>query len=183
MALTESNMLPVGTKAPNFYLPHVDGAMIGLDDFKDKEGLLVIFMCNHCPYVIHVAEEVKNLTDEYMERGIGVVGINSNDVKNYPDDSPEKMKEEVNKRGYHFPYLFDGTQQVARSYDAACTPDFYLFDKNLKLVYRGRLDETRPGGAKPHGGDLRKALDQMLAGEAVSVKQLPSMGCNIKWKS
>jgi thiol-disulfide isomerase/thioredoxin len=146
--------------------------------------LLVAFICNHCPYVKHVAAELAVLGAEYQKRGAGVVAINSNDVENYPDDSPAKMAEEVKSRGYTFPYLYDETQAVAKSYGAACTPDFYVFDTDRKLVYRGQMDSSRPDSGKPvTGEDLRAALDAVLNGKPVSVNQKPSLGCNIKWKA
>jgi peroxiredoxin len=184
MALTPSTMLPLGTSAPDFKLPDTNGKMISLADFKNAPALLVIFMCNHCPYVIHIRAGLAQLAKDYLPRGVGIVGINSNDAKNYPDDSPTKMKLEVQKAGYTFPYLYDETQSVAKSYRAACTPDIFLFDKNQKLVYRGQFDDSRPGnGISVTGKDLRAALDAVLAGKSVSEKQKASMGCNIKWKA
>lgn len=186
MVLTPSTMLPLGTPAPEFSLPNAaDGATVQLSDYKDSKGLLVIFMCNHCPFVKHVAEGLKSLTDEYMSKGLGVVAISSNDAENYPADSPEKMKEEIEARGYKFAYLFDEDQAVAKAYKAACTPDFFVFDQDHKLAYRGQLDSSRPENGVPvTGEDLRKALDLVLAGESVPEDdQKPSVGCNIKWKS
>ncbi len=184
MARTESNMLPLGTKAPDFCLPDtVSGKTLCLKDLKTGKGLVVMFICNHCPYVIHVNDEIVRLANEYRPKGIGFVAISANDVENYPDDSPEKMKETAEKLGYPFPYLYDESQDVARAYDAACTPDFYLFDGDLKLVYRGRLDASRPQSDIPvTGEDLRRALDALLEGRPQAEKQYPSMGCNIKWK-
>ena len=190
MALTPSTMLELGTPAPDFSLPDTDGETVALEHFRGKP-LLVMFICNHCPYVKHVAPELKRIGDDYSGR-VDVVAIQSNDVEHYPDDSPEKMKQEKAERGYGFPYLFDGDQAVAKAYTAACTPDFFLFDAQHKLAYRGQLDPTRPhrissgnyddrDGAAD-GRDLRAALDQVLAGETVTVAQVPSMGCNIKWK-
>jgi peroxiredoxin len=175
-------MLPLGTQAPPFALPDTNGNVVSLADFKTAKGLLVIFMCNHCPFVKHVADELKRLTDEYIGKGIGVVAISSNDVENYPDDSPEKMKEEKAARGYAFAYLYDKTQEVAKAYHAACTPDFFLFDGQHKLVYRGQLDESRPKSDKPvTGADLRAAIEALLAGRPPLANQTPSLGCNIKW--
>jgi len=176
-------MLPLGTPAPDFALPDVEGRIWSRDDFAQAPGLLVMFICNHCPFVIHVREQLAQLTAEYMERGIGVVGINSNDWSNYPDDSPERMGEEIERHDYLFPYLVDETQLVAQAYKAACTPDFFLFDGDQRLVYRGQLDGSRPGNdVLVTGEDLRAALDALLAGEPQAERQLPSIGCNIKWR-
>jgi len=181
---TVSTMLPLGTTAPDFSLVNVDGRTISLADFAEARALLVVFMCNHCPYVIHVAPELARLAHEYQARGIAIVGINSNDVSAYPQDSPEQMVHEMELRGYTFPYLFDDDQSVAKAYRAACTPDFFLFDSAQKLVYRGQLDGSRPGSNIPlTGQDLRRALDAVLAGQPVMEDQIPSMGCNIKWKA
>ena len=183
MVRTASTMLPLGTQAPAFSLPDVDGEIVSLSDFADKKALLVIFMCNHCPYVKHVAEQVKLLTDEYMQRGVGVVGISSNDAENYPDDSPQAMAKEKEARGYNFPYLHDADQAVAQAYAAACTPDFFLFDADMRLAYRGQLDSSRPKTDIPvTGADLRAALDEVLHGRSPSEDQRPAIGCNIKWK-
>jgi peroxiredoxin len=183
MVRTPSTMLPLGTPAPDFRLVNVDGREVSLTDFKDAPALLVIFMCNHCPFVIHVADELAKLTREYMGRGVAVVGINSNDASQYPADSPERMVAEAEERGYPFPYLYDETQEVAHAYHAACTPDFFLFDRNKRLFYRGQLDASRPqSGIAVTGRDLRLALDAALAGEDPPQEQLPSLGCNIKWK-
>jgi peroxiredoxin len=183
MVRTASTMLPLGTKAPVFSLPDTDGNTVSLADFANSKALLVIFMCNHCPYVKHVAEQLKSLSDDYMARGVAVVGISSNDADKYPDDSPAAMAQEKQARGYQFPYLFDGDQSVAQAYAAACTPDFYLFDGETNLVYRGQLDSSRPKTDIPvTGEDLRAALDAVLAGQAPSDQQTPSIGCNIKWK-
>ena len=177
-------MLPLGTTAPDFKLPDTNGKIVSPADFKDKAALLVIFMCNHCPYVVHIRAGLAQLARDYLPRGAAIVGINSNDVANYPDDSPAKMKAEVKAAGYLFPYLYDETQAAAKAYRAACTPDIYLFDKNRKLVYRGQFDDSRPGNEIPvTGGDLRAALDAVLAGKPVSLNQKASLGCNIKWKS
>ncbi len=184
MVLTPSTMLPLGTKAPDFSLPNVDGQSVSLADFAGAKALLVVFMCNHCPYVIHVAPELAKLAAEYQAKGVAVVGINANDAATHPADSPEQMVHEVDSRGYTFPYLFDETQDVAKAYHAACTPDFYVFDKEQKLVYRGQLDSSRPNSGVPlSGNDLRGALDAVLAGKPVSSDQKPSIGCNIKWKA
>jgi peroxiredoxin len=183
MALTPSTMLPLGTPAPDFRLPDTDGKLASLDDFRDAPALLVGFICNHCPYVKHIRHELASLAKEYQQKGVAVVGINSNDAENYPDDSPEMMAREKAEVGYTFPYLYDETQGVARAYQAACTPDFYVFDGGRKLVYRGQLDASRPGNPVPvTGKDLRAALDAVLAGRPVGDDQRPSMGCNIKWK-
>ena len=184
MALTPSTMLPLGTTAPEFNLPDTNGKTVSLTDFQDKPALLVLFICNHCPYVKHIRAGLAQLARDYLPKRVAIVGINSNDVENYPDDSPARMKEEVKSAGYLFPYLYDETQAVAKAYRAACTPDIYLFDKNRKLVYRGQLDDSRPGNGIPvTGKDLRAALDAVLAGKPVSAKQKASMGCNIKWKA
>ncbi len=185
MAYTESTMLPLGTKAPDFTLPDtVSGKMVSLKELsKGKKATVVMFLCNHCPYVIHVNPEIVRLANDYIPKGVAFVGISSNDVEQYPDDAPDKMKEVAQRLGYPFPYLYDETQEVAKAYDAACTPDFYVFDENLQLVYRGRLDDSRPGNGKPlTGKDLRRALDAVLAGQPVDPVQYPSGGCNIKWK-
>ncbi len=183
MVRTPSTMLPLGTPAPDFSLVSVDGRTVSLSDFREAPALLVIFMCNHCPFVVHVADHLAQLTREYMARGVAVVGINSNDVANYPADSPEQMVAEAEQRGYAFPYLYDETQEVAHAYRAACTPDFFLFDADQRLVYRGQMDSSRPDSGIPvTGEDLRIALDAVLTGEKPSANQRPSLGCNIKWK-
>jgi peroxiredoxin len=183
MALTPSIMAPLGMPAPNFSLPDTDGKMVSLADFKDAPALLVIFICNHCPFVKHVQAELTRLTREYQARGVAVVGINSNDMATHPEDGPEKMRDEKAAAGYTFHYLFDESQDVAHAYEAACTPDFFLFDKERKLVYRGRMDASQPGNAEPNdGADLRLALDAVLVGKAAPARQRPSVGCNIKWK-
>jgi peroxiredoxin len=183
MVKTASTMLPLGTPAPDFSLPDTEGKTVSLSDFSEARALLVIFMCNHCPYVKHVADGLAKLAKEYQGRGAAVVGINSNDVSSFTDDSPEQMAAEVGRRGYTFPYLFDETQEVAKAYRAACTPDFYVFDKGRTLVYRGQMDSSRPqSGIEVTGEDLRAALDAVLAGQPVSEQQTPSLGCNIKWK-
>ncbi|MBR9919866.1 MAG: thioredoxin family protein [Bacteroidetes bacterium] len=184
MALTESNMLPLGTKAPDFTLPDtVSGKELSLNDIASDKATVIMFLCNHCPYVIHVNPELSKLAEEYQEKGVAFVGISSNDVDRYPDDAPDKMTEFAKSEGYSFPYLYDETQEVAKAYDAACTPDFYVFDGDQKLVYRGRLDASRPGNSEGlTGADLRAALDAVLAGEEVSAVQYPSAGCGLKWK-
>lgn len=182
MVKTASTMLPLGTKAPEFSLKNVDGQTVSLRDYQDSKGLLVIFMCNHCPFVVHLREALASFADEYMAKGLGVVGISSNDVATHPDDSPEKMVEEAASAGYNFAYLYDATQEVAKAYKAACTPDFFLFDQEKNLVYRGQFDDSRPGNNKPiTGADLRVACDAVLAGASVTADQKPSIGCNIKW--
>jgi peroxiredoxin len=184
MVKTASTMLPLGSKAPDFSLSDVEGKIVTLRDFGDAPALLVMFICNHCPYVKHVAAELARLAAEYQARGVAVVGINSNDAENYPDDGPDQMQREVVERGYTFPYLYDQTQEVAKAYRAACTPDFFLFDGQQQLVYRGQLDGSRPGSDLPvTGSDLRAALDSVLAGKAPAEDQRPSIGCNIKWRA
>lgn len=176
-------MLPLGTTAPDFALPDTEGQTVSLSDFAGSKALLVIFMCNHCPYVKHVAAQLKALSDNYMPRGAAVVGISSNDADKYPDDSPEAMAREKADRGYNFPYLYDEDQSVAKAYAAACTPDFFLFDGEQKLAYRGQLDSSRPDSGIPvTGEDLRAAIDAVLAGAAPNQDQRSSLGCNIKWK-
>lgn len=183
MVLVDSTMLPLGTKAPDFSLPDTEGRTVSPADFREAPALLVMFICNHCPYVKHIRTELARLCRAYQAKGVAVVAINSNDVKNYPDDSPERMKDEVAAAGYTFPYLFDETQEVAKAYQAACTPDFFLFDKDQRLAYRGQLDGSRPNSGKPvTGADLRAALDAVLAGKPAPAQQIPSAGCNIKWK-
>ena len=182
MVKTASTMLPLGTQAPDFSLINVDSQTVSLSDFSGKPALLVMFICNHCPFVKHIADELSALGREYQSRGAGVVAISSNDSTKYPEDSPEQMVHEAENRGYVFPYLFDEEQEVAKAYHAACTPDFYIFDGDQKLVYRGQLDDSRPGNEIPvTGSDLRAALDAVLAGQPVAQQQTPSIGCNIKW--
>jgi peroxiredoxin len=184
MVKTASTMRKLGTPAPDFQLRNVDGQMVGMHDFDDQPALLVIFMCNHCPFIKHVAGELARLASDYMPRGVAIVGINSNDAAAQPQDSPEQMVHEAEQRGYPFPYLYDETQEVAKAYGAACTPDFFLYDRQRKLVYRGQLDASRPGNNVPvTGSDLRAALDAVLAGRAPPEKQIPSIGCNIKWRA
>ena len=183
MVKTLSTMLSLGTKAPDFSLVNVDGKTVSLADFEGATALLVIFMCNHCPFVKHVADHLAGLAAEYMARDVAVVGISSNDVANYPADSPEQMVAEAEARGYTFPYLYDESQEVAYAYRAACTPDFYVFDSDQKLFYRGQMDSSRPDSGIPvTGEDLRAALDAVLAGQPHPENQQPSLGCNIKWK-
>lgn len=184
MAFTESTMLPLGTKAPDFLLPDtMSDKMIGLRDIASDKATVVMFLCNHCPYVIHVNPEIVKIAMDYEPKGVSFVAISSNDVAAYPDDSPEQMRVRGLQAGYSFPYLYDESQEVAKAYDAACTPDFYVFDQDLKLVYRGRMDGARPKNDIPlTGADLRAALDAVLAGEPVPEKQYPSGGCGIKWK-
>jgi thiol-disulfide isomerase/thioredoxin len=182
MTATPSTMTPLETRAPLFKLRDEHGLIVSSDQFAHKP-LLVIFMCNHCPYVRHVREGLLFLIKEYQKKGVAVVGINSNDAKAYPDDAPDKMLEDALKFGYSFPYLYDKTQEVAKAYHAACTPDFFLFDKDKKLFYRGQMDDSRPGNGMPvTGKDLRFALDALLAGQPLFSAQKPSLGCNIKWK-
>lgn len=183
MVRTASTMMPLGTIAPDFSLPETDGGTVSRADFKDSKALLVVFMCNHCPYVKHVVEQLKLLSDEYMQHGVGIVGINSNDVDKYPDDNFDAMTAEKAERDYAFAYALDEDQSVAIAYGAACTPDFFLFDADDRLTYRGQLDSSRPkSGVAVTGVDLRAALDETLAGRTAAIDQKPSVGCNIKWK-
>jgi len=176
-------MLPLGTQAPDFSLVNVDGKTVSLADFADARALCVMFICNHCPFVKHLADDLAQFTSRYMSQGVAFVGINSNDVANYPADSPEQMVAEAEGRGYRFPYLYDETQEVAKAYRAACTPDFYLFDGDQKLVYRGQFDSSRPDSGIPiTGEDLGAAIDELLDGKEPAKVQMPSIGCNIKWK-
>ncbi|MBP86729.1 MAG: thioredoxin family protein [Planctomycetaceae bacterium] len=182
MVKTASTMLSLGTTAPDFSLVNVDGQTVSLANLKGSQVLLVVFMCNHCPFVKHIATELARLAIDYQPQGLAMVGINSNDVSSHPDDSPEQMVHEAELQGYTFAYLFDETQEVAKAYRAACTPDFFLFDGEQKLAYRGQLDSSRPGNdVLVTGKDLRAAIDAVLAGEAVPADQTPSIGCNIKW--
>lgn len=183
MAETPSTMVPLGTEAPDFSLPDTDSTTVSRDDFAGAPALLVLFISNHCPYVKHVQQELARVGGDYSARGVAIVAIGSNDAQRYPDDSPEAMKAEKARVGYPFPYLFDETQDVARAYDAACTPDIFLFDADRRLVYRGQLDDSRPGNNRPvTGRDLRAALDAVLEGRPIPEPQVPSVGCNIKWK-
>jgi peroxiredoxin len=185
MVKTPSTMLSLGTQAPDFRLPDVlSGGKVSLEDFNDEKALLVMFICRHCPYVKHVEQELARIGQDYEGRGVGIVAIGSNDADNYPEDAPEGLKEQAELVGFNFPYLFDEDQSVAKAYTAACTPDFFLFDEARSLVYRGQLDGSRPGNEIPvTGEDLRSAIDAVLVGEAVSETQIPSVGCNIKWKA
>lgn len=184
MALTPSNSIQQGAQAPVFVLPDtVSGNMLSLSDLKGEKGTVIMFICNHCPYVLHVNEGLIHLANDYKDKGIGFVAISSNDVENYPQDGPDKMKEQARKLGYPFPYLYDETQDVAKAYDAACTPDLYIFDAQLKAFYHGQLDDSRPGNGIPvTGSDMRAALDALLDGKTYDAPQKPSVGCNIKWK-
>lgn len=184
MARTPSNMLALGTKAPDFHLMDtVSGNVMALGDLKGNTGTVIMFICNHCPFVKHVNAELVRVANDYKEKGIAFIAISSNDIENYPQDAPHLMKENALSEGFTFPYLYDGSQEVARAYDAACTPDFYLFDADLNLVYRGQLDDSRPGNGIPvTGKDLREAMDAVLSSQPVSPDQKPSIGCNIKWK-
>lgn len=183
MVSVTSTMLPLGTPLPEFSLPDADGGVHSTADAAEAPGLLVAFVSNHCPYVKHVAPELGRLTAKWMDAGLAVLAVNSNDVEAYPEDGPEPMKEFAKVSGWTFPYLIDESQEVARTYRAACTPDFFLFDRDRRLVYRGRLDGSRPNSGVPvTGEDLGRAVDAVLAGQPVPDDQLPSMGCNIKWK-
>jgi thiol-disulfide isomerase/thioredoxin len=184
MAQTPSTIIPLGTKAPDFKLPDtVSGKNLSLNDLRSDKATVIMFICNHCPFVKHVNKELVKLANDYIPKGVSFIAISSNDVVNFPDDSPEKMKEEAIALGYLFPYLYDESQEVARAYDAACTPDFFIYDKDLKLAYRGQLDDSRPKNGIPvTGKDMRAALDLLLAGKPISADQKPSIGCNIKWK-
>ncbi len=184
MVMTASTMLALGTKAPDFSLPDIDGNMVSLKDFETAPALLVIFMCNHCPFVKHVLSGLVELIKEYQGKGVAVVGINSNDVETFPEDRPDMMAKVAKQAGFTFAYLYDESQEVAKAYQAACTPDFFLFDKDRMLVYRGQMDDSRPGNDIPVTGvDLIAALDNVLEGKDVSAEQKPSIGCNIKWKA
>lgn len=184
MAETPSNMVPLNFQAPEFTLLDViSGNHLSLNNLKSDKATVIMFICNHCPFVKHINDGLVKLANDYLLTGVSFIAINSNDVENYHEDSPEKMKEYARKLKYPFPYLFDETQEIAKAYDAACTPDFYIFDKNLMCKYRGQLDDSRPGNAKPVTGlDIRKALDALIAGKNVDPHQKPSIGCNIKWK-
>jgi peroxiredoxin len=184
MAAVSSTMLELGTAAPDFSLPDTTGNLVSLADYKQAPATLVVFMCNHCPYVKHIANQFAEFAHEYQAEGVAVIGVNANDVSTHPDDSPAKMAEEAKKIGYTFPYLYDETQEVAKRYRAACTPDFFLFDKDHKLVYRGQFDGSRPGNnVAVTGEDLRMALNAVLQDQPVPTEQKASMGCNIKWKA
>ena len=184
MVKTPSTMLPLGTQAPSFSLPATDGSTVALVDFAAAPGLLVMFICNHCPFVKHIRAGLAEFGRDYQARGLAIVAINSNDVTNHPDDHPDKMVQEVATVGYTFSYLYDQTQEVAKAYHAACTPDFFLFDGHQRLVYRGQFDASRPDSGIPvTGADLRAAADALLEGKPVPQDQVPSLGCNIKWKA
>lgn len=185
MVQTPSDMIPLGTKAPDFSLVDtISGELINLSDVRGAKGTLVMFICNHCPFVVHIQDALAKLSNDYANSGIGIVAINSNDIENYPDDAPDKMKAKALELGYQFPYLFDETQAVAKAYSAQCTPDLYLFDGDLRCAYRGQFDDARPNNDVPVTGDsLRSAMDLLLEGRAVPREnQKPSIGCNIKWK-
>ncbi|WP_281542683.1 thioredoxin family protein [Maribacter aestuarii] len=183
MARTESKMLALGTLAPEFSLMDtVTEKTMNLQAMKGEKGTVIMFICNHCPFVVHVNPEISKMAKEYQHKGIGFIAISSNDIKNYPQDGPSYMKIKAKAEDYTFPYLYDESQEVAKAYQAACTPDFYLFDEDLKLVYRGQLDDSRPGNNLPlNGRDLRNAMDALLEGNEISTVQKPSIGCNIKW--
>ncbi|MBI3323436.1 MAG: thioredoxin family protein [Candidatus Omnitrophica bacterium] len=184
MVLTPSRMLALGTPAPDFRLPDVvSGESVTLDSFAGRKALLVMFICRHCPYVQHVKEELARIGRDYVPRGVGIVAVSANDAANYPDDSPEKLREMARELGFNFPFCHDESQETAKEYSAACTPDLFLFDGKRRLAYRGQLDDSRPGNGKPpNGRDLRSALDAVLAGQPAPADQKPSIGCNIKWK-
>jgi thiol-disulfide isomerase/thioredoxin len=185
MSATPSNMIPLGTKAPDFQLLNpMSGDFNSLNQLNSDKATVIMFICNHCPFVKHVDEQLVSISREYVRRGVSFVAISSNDVDNYPQDGPELMTEEALRVGYTFPYLYDETQEVAKAYQAACTPDFFVFDQEMKCAYRGQLDDSRPGNGRPVTGlDLRNALDDILDGKVVSAPQIPSIGCNIKWKA
>ncbi|TLP80422.1 thioredoxin family protein [Maribacter sp. ACAM166] len=185
MARTESNMLALGTVAPEFsLLDTVSKKTMNIHALKGSKGTVIMFICNHCPFVIHINPEITRLANEYENEGIGFIAISSNDVEKYPEDAPHFMRIKAKAENYPFPYLYDEHQEVAKSYSAACTPDFYLFDDELKLVYRGQLDDSRPGNKLPlNGKDLRNALNNLLQGNVITAHQKPSIGCNIKWKA
>jgi thiol-disulfide isomerase/thioredoxin len=184
MARTLSNMMPLGTVAPDFkLLDTLSGRDLSLDDLKSDKATVIMFICNHCPFVKHVDAGIVKLAQDYQDKGISFVAISSNDIENFPQDAPDLMKVEAERVGYIFPYLFDESQEVAKAYQAACTPDFYIFDGNLKCVYRGQMDDSRPGNALPvTGNDMRQALEALLSNQAVSEDQKPSLGCGIKWR-
>jgi peroxiredoxin len=184
MAATETIRIPLGFSAPDFTLPDtVSGKVVSLQQLKGEKATVVMFICNHCPYVKHVNPQLGKMANEYIPQGISFIAISSNDILNYPEDAPDKMKEVVKQLQYPFPYLYDETQEVAKAYHAACTPDFSIFDSNLKCVYRGQLDDSRPkNNSVSDGKDIRAALDAILSGKEVNTNQVPSLGCNIKWK-
>ncbi|MEM9672910.1 MAG: thioredoxin family protein [Bacteroidota bacterium] len=184
MALTESKLMPLGTLAADFSLPDTrTDQQLSLSDLKGELATVILFICNHCPYVKHIKSGIARLAEDYQSKGVSMVAISSNDVAQYPEDGPEKMKETANRWNFSFPYLYDESQEVAKAYDAACTPDIYVFDADLNLAYHGQFDGSRPGNNNPvTGGDVRAALDSLIAGVAVNKDQTPSVGCNIKWK-
>lgn len=184
MAATPTKQIPLGFEAPHFELPEpLTGKSRTLNELKSDKATVIVFICNHCPFVVHIISELVNVGKAYIPQGVSFIMINSNDVANYPDDSPDKMVDFIRKYDFPFPYLFDETQEVAKAYDAACTPDFNVFDGDMKCVYRGQFDDARPGNNEPvTGADLRKTLDAILQGSPVSAEQKPSIGCNIKWK-
>jgi peroxiredoxin len=187
MAATLSAMMPLGTLAPQFSLPDTQarnlGRFVSLDDYRSQKATVVMFLCNHCPYVLHINQALAELVSDYTPRGVSFIGISSNDAVQYPDDAPDKMTLHAKAHGYTFPYLYDASQDVARAYNAACTPDFFVFDKDLRCVYRGQFDDSRPKSNLPvTGNDLRAALSAVLEGQPVNPEQKPSLGCNIKWK-
>ncbi|MFV1917492.1 MAG: thioredoxin family protein [Patescibacteria group bacterium] len=185
MVLTRSTMLSLGTQAPDFSLPDVvSGKTVSLKDFSENKALLVIFICRHCPYVKHIEHEIAKIGKDYAKSDIGLVAISSNNIEAHPDDAPENLKEQANRLGFTFSYLYDESQEVAKAFTAACTPDFFLFNEKRELAYRGQLDDSRPGNdAEVDGKDLRKAIDAVLADKHVGGKQKPSVGCNVKWKA
>ncbi|HEY9803660.1 MAG TPA: thioredoxin family protein [Leptolyngbyaceae cyanobacterium] len=185
MALTASTMVPLGTKAPDFYLPDVvSGQTISLSTFAEKKALLIMFICRHCPFVKHIQSELTKIGEDYLHSDLGILAISANDAENYPDDAPDSLKALAVELGWQFPFCYDETQETAKAYTAACTPDFFVFDSSRQLAYRGQLDDSRPSNGKPvTGADLRAAIDAVLAGQPVSGEQKPSVGCNIKWKS
>jgi len=184
MARTPTIEIPLGYKAPYFELPDVvTGKLENIDSLKGEKATIVVFMCNHCPFVIHVLDQIISLAHDYKSKGVNLIAISSNDVLNYPQDGPDKMADLASQKSFPFPYLYDETQEVAKAYTAACTPDFSIFNEQNICVYRGQLDASRPGNSKPNdGSDMRKALDEILAGQPISFTQIPSIGCNIKWK-
>jgi peroxiredoxin len=184
MSLTSSSMLPLGTMAPPFTLPDVtSGQMVSLQDFGGRDVLVVMFICRHCPYVKHIEKELARMGRDYARKSVGIVAISANDAAGYPEDGPAGLKAQALTAGFGFPYLYDERQAVAKAYSAVCTPDFFVFDKGRRLVYRGQLDDSRPGNASPlTGNDLRAAVDAILVGQPVTLKQRPSTGCSIKWK-
>lgn len=184
MALTPSTMLPLGTSAPDFELPDVTrDRRIALSSFSDKRGLLVMFICQHCPFVKHVEQELARIGQDYQDKSLGILAISANSIETHPQDGPEYLKAMAERLGFTFPYCYDASQQTAKNYTAACTPDFFLFDDDRKLVYRGQLDNSRPGNNEPvNGKDLRAAIEAVLAGQAILAEQKPSIGCNIKWQ-